>query len=101
MIFWTDRGAQPKVEKASLSGDQRESIVSSNLKFPNGIEIDPRNQRIYWVDGETRRIESVDYHGRNKKTISLVPVLNPFGVTFIPPLLYYTGFSERKTLWRE
>ena len=57
-MIWTDWGSSPKIEKATLSGNQRVAIVTSNLHWPNGIELDRGNKRIYWVDRGVDRIES-------------------------------------------
>ena len=92
-MFWTDWGASPKIEKATLRGTQRVAIVTSNLVWPNGIELDIGNKRIYWVDAGADRIESVDYHGNNRVLLKLVTGYHPFGVALIPPFLFSTDWA--------
>ncbi|KAL9960475.1 hypothetical protein ACROYT_G033940 [Oculina patagonica] len=69
LMFWTDWGQNPKIERATLSGTQRVTIVTSNLELPNGIGLDRRNRLVFWVDGGLNRVESVDYHGNNRKLL--------------------------------
>lgn len=91
-MFWTDWGSSEKIERASLSGNQRVAIVTTYLYFPNGIELDRGNKRIFWVDAGYDRVESVDYNGNNRKRIFHESNLHPFGVTLIPPFLFFTDW---------
>ena len=97
-MFWTDWGTQPKIEKATLSGNQRVSIVTSDLYWPNGIELDRGNQQIFWVDAGVDRVESVDYHGNNRKLLFQANGLHPFGVALIPPFLFFTDWASNRRL---
>ena len=97
-MIWTDWGTNPKIEKATLSGNQRVAIVTSNLHWPNGIELDRGNKRIFWVDGGVDRIESVDYQGNNRKLLLKINGFHPFGVALIPPFLFFTDWVARSFL---
>ena len=93
-MFWTDCGSAPKIEKATLTGSQRGAIVTSNLQWPNGIELDRGNKRIYWVDGGTDSIESVNYQGNNRILLSKVTGSHAFGVAMISPILFFTDWAS-------
>ena len=94
-MFWTDCGSTPKIEKAILTtGSQRVAIVTSNLHWPNGMELDRGNKRIYWVDGGTDRIESVDYQGNNRNLLLKVTGFHAFGVAMIYPFLFFTDWAS-------
>ena len=93
-MFWTDWGNSPKIERASLSGSQRLAIVTTNLHWPNGIDLDEGNKRIYWVDAGLDKIESVDYNGNNRKVVLLYHGLHPFGVALVPPFLFFTDWAS-------
>ena len=89
-MFWTDWGSTPKIEKATLpTGSQRVAIVTSNLRWPNGMELDRGNKKIYWVDGGTDRVESIDYQGHNRILLLKVTGFHAFGVAMIPPFLFF------------
>ena len=94
VMFWTDWGSAPKIEKAMLTGGQRVPIVTSNLHWPNGMELDRGNKRIYWVDGGTDRIESVNYQGNNRILLSQVTGFHAFGVAMISPFLFFTDWAS-------
>ena len=93
-MFWTDWGSVPKIEKATLTGGQRVAIVTSDLLWPNGMELDRGNKRIYWVDGGTDRIESVNYQGNDRILLSEVNGFHPFGVAVISPFLFFTDWAS-------
>lgn len=94
-MFWTDWGSTPKIEKATLpTGSKRVAIVTSNLRWPNGIELDRGNKKIYWVDGGTDRVESVDYQGRNRTLLLKITGFHAFGVAMIPPFLFLTDWAS-------
>ncbi|XP_044180350.1 low-density lipoprotein receptor-related protein 4-like isoform X2 [Acropora millepora] len=94
VMFWTDWGSAPKIEKATLTGSQRVAIVTSNLQWPNGMELDKGNKRIYWVDGGTDRIESVNYQGNKRILLSKVTGFHAFGVAMISPFLFFTDWAS-------
>ncbi|XP_067016159.1 low-density lipoprotein receptor-related protein 6-like [Acropora muricata] len=94
VMFWTDWGSAPKIEKATLTGSQRVAIVTSNLQWPNGMELDKGSKRIYWVDGGTDGIESVSYQGNNRILLSKVTGFHAFGVAMISPFLFFTDWAS-------
>ena len=100
LMIWTDWGANPKIERASLSGSQRLAIVTTNLHWPNGIELDRGSKRIFWVDAHTYnaydKVESVDYNGNNRKLLYQQQNLHPFDVALIPPFLFFTDWVAQK-----
>ena len=92
-MIWTDLGTYPKIEKASLSGNQRVTVVKTYLDLPNGIELDKGNTRIFWVDAGYGSVETVDYDGNNRKTLFQQDGLQPFGVVLIAPFLFFTDWT--------
>ena len=99
-MFWTDWGLYPKIEKATLSGNQRTSIVTTNLYHPNGLDLDKGNRRIFWVDAGLDRVESIDYNGGNRKLLFQRSGLHPFGITFVPPFLFFTDWHSSREVYK-
>ena len=91
-MIWTDVGISPKIEKASLSGNQRVTIVTTHLYLPKSIELDKGNRRIFWVDALSGRVETVDYNGNNRKILLQIPLLHPYGVVLVAPFLFFTDW---------
>jgi hypothetical protein len=40
VFYWTDWGTNARIEKANYDGSSRQSIISTNLKWPNALAID-------------------------------------------------------------
>ena len=93
-MIWIDWGSSPKIEKASLTGNQRVAIVTSNIHWPNGIELDRWNNRIYWVDGTVDQLESVDYDGNERKLLLTITNFHGFAVAIISPFLFFTYWAS-------
>ena len=92
-MFWTDWGATPKIEKSTLNGTQRITLVTSNLIWPNGITLDRQNRLVFWVDAGTYRVESMDYHGNNRTLLFQRRLYHFFGVTFLYPYLFVSEWG--------
>lgn len=48
-MFWTDWGSNPRIERAGMDGTHRQTIVSYDVKWPNGLTLDLVQKRVYWV----------------------------------------------------
>lgn len=59
-MFWTDWGSNPRIERAGMDGTHRQTIVSYDVKWPNGLTLDIVQKRIYWVKliADTKLIHS-------------------------------------------
>lgn len=95
IMFWTDWGETPKIERASMDGDPRtrRTIVSHNIFWPNGLTVDYDSRKIYWLDARLHFIDEMDYDGRNRKTVTKKGVIYPFALTFFKDKLYWTDWE--------
>lgn len=66
-MYWTDWGANPKIERAGMDASNRMVIISSNLTWPNGLAIDYESQRLYWADAGMKTIEYASLDGSHRK----------------------------------
>ena len=39
-MYWSDWGDNPMIERAYMNGSNRETIISEDLIWPNGIALD-------------------------------------------------------------
>lgn len=68
-MYWSDWGAQAKIERAGMDGSERTALITSNLTWPNGLAIDHELSRLYWADGGTKAIEYADLNGKNRNIL--------------------------------
>jgi len=49
VLYWTDWGSSPKIEKANYDGSGRQTLVSTSLNLPNAIVLDPYSKYICFL----------------------------------------------------
>ncbi|KAG8195495.1 hypothetical protein JTE90_010798 [Oedothorax gibbosus] len=95
LMFWTDWGRNPRIERAGMDGSQRRVIITSGIKWPNGLAIDLLARCIYWIDGSTRVLSSSNYDGEDEKVILTgTPLKHPFSLDILGDWLYWTDWSS-------
>ena len=96
MMYWTDWGANPKIEKAAMDGSSRQTIVTGNITWPNGLTIDQATNRLFWVDAKLDKIEVSDLNGGNRQLIiSSATNIHPYGLTVYLDMLYWTDWYTK------
>ena len=99
MMYWTDWGVNPKIEKAAMDGSGRQSIVTGNIARPNGLTIDQATNRLYWVDAKLDTIEMTDLNGASREVLlSSADQIHPFGLALYENALYWTDWNKRSIL---
>ena len=97
MMYWTDWGANPKIEQAGMDGSARQAIVTGNLGWPNGLTIDQTTNRLFWADAYLDKIEMSDLTGGNRQLImsSVGYNIHPYGLTVHQNVLYWTDWLNK------
>ncbi|KAI6065095.1 Low-density lipoprotein receptor-related protein 2 isoform X2 [Aix galericulata] len=99
-MYWTDWGRQPKIERAWMDGQQRQTLVSEDLGWPTGLSIDYlNNDRIYWSDSKENIIESMRPDGTDR-TVVLHGVGSPYSLDVFEGHLYWIA-KERGEVWKK
>ena len=99
-MFWADWGHPPRIERASLAGVNRTTLVdlsSSSQYSPNAVFVDYTQDRVYWIDANSDEIDSADLNGQNRQLLSgdIHPSLdmNPFDFTVYGDTLYWSDWN--------
>uniref|UniRef100_A0A8C3Y834 LDL receptor related protein 4 n=1 Tax=Catharus ustulatus TaxID=91951 RepID=A0A8C3Y834_CATUS len=94
-MYWTDWGANPKIERAGMDASNRLVIISSNLTWPNGLAIDYESQRLYWADAGMKTIEYASLDGSHRKVLIGNNLPHPFGLTLYGERIYWTDWQAK------
>lgn len=102
MVFWTDWGDNPRIERIFMDGSDRRTLFNESLFWPNGITVDYPTGHIYWSDGKLNTLEcaTVDGHGRRKVVERGLP--HPFAVSVFEDNLLWTDWMtkcKQKKIW--
>ena len=93
-IYWINFQSK-RIEKASITGRYRQSIVTFVL-LPSGLTIDYHNNLLYWTDdGYIQKIYSCDLGGHNCNYIPVsIVITDPYAITVFKSNLYWTDRSN-------
>lgn len=91
-LFWTDWGAEPKIERSSMDGRNRVVLHSEHLSWPNSLTLDHTTDTLYWADAKLHVIESSDINGMNRRPVLTRGVYHPFGITVFEDRLYWSDW---------
>ena len=96
MMYWTDWGANPKIEQAQMDGSARRAIVTGNLAWPNGLTIDQATKSLFWADAKLDVIEMSDLNGGNRQYVmSSAANIHPYGLAVYQNVLYWTDWGNK------
>lgn len=97
LMFWSDWGEVPKIERAGMDGDPatRQVIVSTRVFWPNGLAVDFDSGRLYWADGKYNYIHSANVDGSDRSEIvaDSQQLPHPFALTMFRDSLYWTDWN--------
>ena len=69
LMFFSDNGLHPRIERASLDGQDRKVIVYRGLLSVVALSVDTANDKLYWSDFGRQTLEVSDYNGSNRRVI--------------------------------
>lgn len=65
-LFWGDWGKNARIERSTLAGEDRKTIISTDITWPNDLAIDYNNKKLFWVDAKFDALYSCDFEGGNR-----------------------------------
>ncbi len=68
-LFWTDWGSTPRIERASMDGQERQTLADTSLFWPNGLALDYATDKLYWADAKHHVIECANLDGSERRTV--------------------------------
>ena len=107
-MFWTDWGLHyPKIERADLSGENRQVVVDLRFRsflsyqlFPMSVVINYEAERIYWMDAHDNYIHSTDFDGYNRTTVHYVSHnIFPADLALYGDNLYWVDWHSQSIQW--
>ncbi|KAG5681484.1 hypothetical protein PVAND_010916 [Polypedilum vanderplanki] len=95
-MFWSDWGSSPRIERAGMDGTHRQTIVSYDVKWPNGLTLDLVQKRVYWVDAKLNVISSCNFDGSGRNLVlhSTDSLRHPFSITTFEDYVYWTDWDK-------
>ncbi|XP_051883463.1 low-density lipoprotein receptor-related protein 2a [Pristis pectinata] len=100
LMFWTDWGRNPRIEKASMDGTLRTVLISNKIYWPNGLSIDYPTKLLYFADAYLDFIEYCDYDGNNRRQILASDLIlrHPHALTIFEDFVYWTDRHSNRVV---
>lgn len=58
------------IASSGMDGSDPKVLVSSDIRWPNGLALDYHNERLYWVDAKRQKIETIKLDGTDRRVSS-------------------------------
>ncbi|CAL4168163.1 unnamed protein product, partial [Meganyctiphanes norvegica] len=92
-IYWTNwNSGAPSIQRSFVSGLGVESIISSQIRMPNGMAIDHSAEKLYWGDARLDKIERCNLDGTNREIILQDVPKHPFDLAIYGDYLFWTDW---------
>lgn len=95
MVFWTDWGDQPRIERVFTDGSDRRILFNSSLFWPNGITVDYPTNHIYWSDGKLNTLECATLDGADRRKVVERGLPHPFAVTIFEDNILWSDWTTK------
>uniref|UniRef100_A0AAV2KWL1 Very low-density lipoprotein receptor n=1 Tax=Knipowitschia caucasica TaxID=637954 RepID=A0AAV2KWL1_KNICA len=92
VIFWAECGKNPKIQRSTLDGQNRTTLVNTLIHKPVALSLDLPRDLLYWADQGLRRISRVNLEGHYRKTVveSNGFLDRPFGLALFERFVYWS-----------
>ena len=68
-LFWTDTGAEPKIERSGLDGSGRRVLIWAGILNPVSVAVDVHSNTLYFTDPARETVESCDLEGNARRIL--------------------------------
>ena len=72
VLFWTDWGDHPRIERVNMDGSGRTAIITSKIYWPNGLTLDLPTRRVYFADSKVDYIDFCNYDGTGRRQVRIL-----------------------------
>lgn len=104
-LFWSDwEQSAPRIERATLAGRGRRALVRADAlgdgAWPNGIALDYRARRLYWIDARSDSVHTSTYEGEDRREVlrGHDALSHPFALTLFESHVYWTDWRSRSVV---
>ncbi|XP_077556086.1 LDL receptor protein 1 isoform X2 [Haemaphysalis longicornis] len=98
-VFWTNWNSQhPSIQKSYLNGYGVESIITTDIRMPNGIAIDHQLQKLYWSDARLDKIERCNFTGGDRHVLLSEHPQHPFDLAVYGDFVFWTDWVAHAVL---
>ncbi|KAL4660832.1 low-density lipoprotein receptor-related protein 2-like [Arapaima gigas] len=95
MMFWSEIGSEPQIERAGMDGSERRVLIRDQLSWPGSLAVDFLDSRIYWTDEKLHCIGSATLDGEDIRILQMMETPRPFSVAVLDDTIYWSDTEKR------
>uniref|UniRef100_A0A4W5QCD1 EGF-like domain-containing protein n=1 Tax=Hucho hucho TaxID=62062 RepID=A0A4W5QCD1_9TELE len=96
LMFWTNwNELRPSIMRSTLSGNNIQSVVTTDILTPNGLTIDHTAEKLFFSDGSLGKIERCEYDGSHRYVIVKSGPGTFFGLAIYGNFLFWSDWVQR------
>lgn len=80
-LTYTDWGDHPGIFLVSMDGKRRETLIDTDVVWPNGLAADYSTNQLYWADARLSKIERIDLASKKRREVIKESAANPFSLS--------------------
>ncbi|XP_078326559.1 low-density lipoprotein receptor-related protein 2-like isoform X3 [Crassostrea virginica] len=96
LMFFSDNGPNPRIEKAILDGQDREVILSVGLLKVIALSVDVSNMKLYWTDNGKHTLECSNYDGSSRRVITHINFSYNVDLVYYQNILHVVSGKEKR-----
>jgi len=78
----------------------QEDLITTNVKWPNGISLDLVQKKMYWTEAKLDRIETANLDGSDRKTLKTGDLIY-HGIVFVSILGLFGKIRQPDNIYRK
>ncbi|XP_021094201.1 low-density lipoprotein receptor-related protein 2 isoform X1 [Heterocephalus glaber] len=100
LMFWSDWGHHPRIERASMDGTLRTVIVQEKIYWPCGLTVDYPNRLIYFMDAYLDYLDFCDYNGQHRRQVIAGNLIlrHPYALTLFEESVFWTDRATHRVI---
>lgn len=92
-LIYTDWGDHPGIFLVTMDGQRRETLIDTDVVWPNGLAADYSTNQLYWADARLNKIERIDLLTRKRHEVIKEQAANPFSLSLFENRVYWSDWS--------
>lgn len=92
-LAYSDWGHHPGIFLVTMDGRRRETLIDTDVVWPNALTLDHSTNYLYWADAKLNKIERVDLKTKLRYSIVKDKTLNPFSLTQFENRIYWSDWG--------
>ncbi len=94
-MFWANGISPPKIERLTIQGLIRKTVIEGNLDEISAIVVDNEIDMLYWADSAHKIIECSNLEGENRHLIFSASALHPISLAVFGNYLYWIERDQK------